>query len=913
MHSFLFTDIEDSTKLWDAHPARMSAVLARHDALCRNVIGTRGGRIVKTTGDGLYASFDDPYSALCASIDLQLGVETLARESELALKVRCGLHGGEAEQRDGDYFGPVVNCAARVMAAAHGGQVLATQALIHSAAGRYPDGSRVSHLGRVRLRGVSSPVDVWQVHHVELRSAFPPLRTLDAIPHNLPRHATSFIGRRNELAEVVASFNATNLLTLTGAGGCGKSRLALQVATTMIDSYPDGAWLVELAALADPALVARTIASVLGVAGEAGASDVDVLMRHLQSRTLLLVLDNAEHLRDACARLADVILRRCGEVKLLVSSREPLGVAGEVVYRVPSLTTPGPKAVMTAADVAASEAVSLFVARAQAHVPEFAVTRENARAIASVCRRLDGIPLAIELAAARLRSMTVDEIDRRLDHRFRLLTGGSRTASPRQQTLRSLVDWSYDLLNRDEQALFCRATVFAGGWSLESAAAVCGGDGVDEWEVLDLLTSLVDKNLVVAEERDGATRYRLLETLREYGREKLRDGGDEARWRDRHFAHMLSLAQEAAPQLRGANAQVWLDRLELEHDNLRAALAHVHTSAIDRGALRLAGALWYFWLLHGHFAEGRRQLVSALSQSTSGDPLIVAEALSGAAVLAFEQGDYAAARPLGEEALAIQDQARNRAGMVMPLNVLASLANIAGSHESAQDLYERTLAIRRELGDDSGVASSLSNLGLVAYDRGDYRSAQALYTESLAIQRKLGVKKGMATALVNLGQVANELGDTVSARMHLEQGIAIYRELGYRAAAAGGLCSLAWVATNEGALTAARSLHSESAAVRLELGDRRGLVESLEGFAGLHLAAGQPLAAARLWGAAEQLRSAMGSPKPVGERPRHQAAVQAARLASADDHGFESAWREGATMTLEEAVAYAEQQVDAST
>jgi hypothetical protein len=396
----------------------------------------------------------DPVEALLASVELQRGVQALARDSGLPLKVRCGLHAGQAETRDGDYFGPTVNCAARVMDAAHGGQVLVTQALVDRAQGHHVEGLDLLHLGRVRLRGVSSPIDVWQVRHADLRPTFPPLRTLESTPHNLPRHATSFVGRESQISELLALFSTTSMLTLTGAGGCGKSRLALEVATSLLDSFSDGAWLVELAPLADPLLIPNTIASVLGIACEAGVSVNDALVRHLESRTLLLVLDNAEHLLNGCAQLAELVLRRCRNVKLLVSSREGIGVAGEVIYRVPSLTTPDANIGHSPEQLLAFEAVRLFAIRAQAQVTQFSVTPQNAAAVTSVCRRLDGIPLAIELAAARLRSMTVGEVACRLDDRFRLLSEGSRTALHRQQTLRSLIDWSYELLNSVEQACF---------------------------------------------------------------------------------------------------------------------------------------------------------------------------------------------------------------------------------------------------------------------------------------------------------------------------------------------------------------------------------------------------------------------------------------------------------------------------
>jgi len=616
------------------------------------------------------------------------------------------------------------------------------------------------------------------------------------------------------------------------------------------------------------------------------------------------VLDNAEHLLGACAHFVDVVLRRCRNVKLLVTSREAIGVTGEAIYRVPSLTTPDAKT--RPEELLSFEAVRLFVARAQAQVTQFSVTQQNASAVASVCRRLDGIPLAIELAAARLRSMTVEEVGRRLDHRFRLLSGGSRTALPRQQTLRSLIDWSYDLLNPAERALFCRSAVFAGGFALEAAARVCGDDGVDEWDVLELLTSLADKSLVATEEQNGTTRYRLLETLREYGSDRLHESGEEERSRDRHIAYFLSLAEEAGPRLRGVDQQAWLDRLEMEHDNLRAALAYA-CSRRAGAELRLVAKLWQFWLLHGHLAEGRSHLSLALSRAGDQEPSIRARALSGAAILAFEQGDYRAARPLAEHALTIFQETGDQAGRAVSLTVLASVASFSADYEVARTLYEQTLAIRRELDDRRGVASSLSNLALLAADQSDHRLASELYAQSLVIARQLGDKKGIATSLANMGLMLHELGDYASARTHLEQSVVMCRELGDRTVMAAALSALGRLATDEGALSTARALHSESIEVRLELGHRQGIAESLDGFASVALALACPLRAACIWGAAERLRSELGSPMRSGERRRYDDRVRMARAACGNDTAFDAAWREGGAMTLEQAIAFAEQ------
>ena len=454
------------------------------------------------------------------------------------------------------------------MAAAHGGQVLLSQAVVDGVREILPAAISLRDLGMVRLKDLSTPEHVYQVVHPQLRQAFPALRSLEATPNNLPQQVTSFIGREKQLAELRRLLAGYRLLTLTGSGGCGKTRLCLQVAADSLERFPDGVWLVELAPLSDPGLVPQTVATVLSLKEEPGMTIGQTLTDHLKDKRLLLVLDNCEHLLDGCARLADALLHRCPEATILASSREALGIGGEQTYRVPSLSLPDPKQAHTPASVVPFEAVQLFSDRALLARSDFQVTDRNAATLASICRRLDGIPLAIELAAARVRSLTIDEINGKLDQRFQLLTGGPRTALPRQQTLRALLDWSFDLLNATEQALFCRLAIFAGGWPPEVAEQVCIGPPVEQTEILNLLTLLTDKSLVVAEERDGATRYRMLETVRQYARERLLESGEEAHWQGRHQAHFLGMAEDAESHLTATDQKTWLDRLEMEHDNL---------------------------------------------------------------------------------------------------------------------------------------------------------------------------------------------------------------------------------------------------------------------------------------------------------------------------------------------------------
>ncbi len=866
--TLLFTDIEGSTALWEQDGARMSQALAAHDGLARRAVESRQGTVVKMTGDGMHAAFDDAWDALAATVDLQEALADPAATNGVPLRVRCGLHAGVVERRDNDYFGSPVNRAARIMSAAHGGQVLLSQAVVDCVHGNLPGAVSLRDLGKVRLKDLSTPERVYQVVHPQLRKDFPALRSLEATPNNLPQQATSFIGREEEFADLTRLLAKTRLLTLTGSGGCGKTRLSLQLAADALEQFPDGAWLVELAPLADPGLVPQTAATMLGLTEEPGKPIGQTLTDYLKDKRLLLLLDNCEHLLDGCAKVADGILRQCPGVQILASSREALGIRGEQAYRVPSLSLPDPKQAYAPEAVAQFEAVQLFTDRALLARADFAVTDHNASTLASICFRLDGIPLAIELAAARVRSLSVEEINRKLDERFRLLTGGSRTALPRQQTLRSLIDWSYDLLNDSEKRLLQRLTVFASGWTLDAAEEVCAGDPVEEGGVLDLLTSLVDKSLVLAEQNVGSYRYRLLETVRQYARDRLLEHADGGRWRDRHLTHFLQLTERAELHLTDMEQQTWFDRLETEHENLRAALTWSSAEGGDNASgLRLAGALWRFWSVRGYPGEGRSWLSGLLATAREATPASRAKALGAAGVLAHEQGDnvtaralhaesleirrvlgdrqgiasslsnlgsvahelgdYQGARALQEESLAMRREAGDRQGIATSLNNLGLLARELGDYPSARRLYEESLAIDRELGDRRSIAVSLNNLGGIACDQCDYAAAQALHEESLAIRRDLGNRRGIASSLTNLGDVAREQGDYAAAKALLEEGLAIRRELGDRRGIAISLCALGSVAQDQGDLSVAQALNEESLNIRRALGDRWGIATSL--------------------------------------------------------------------------------------
>ncbi len=760
---------------------------------------------------------------------------------------------------------------------------------------------------------------------------------------NLPEPLTSFVGRERELAELRAMLAKDRLVTLTGTGGVGKTRLAMRVAADALDDYRDGAWLVELAALREPDLVAQSAVAALGLKEQPGRSLVETLAGSLHDRRLLLVLDNAEHLLAACAGLADTLLRHCPGVTLLVTSREPLGVPGERAYRVPSLSMPDPQRDASAGSLSATESARLFAYRVRLHSPHFAITDRNAAAIASLCRRLDGIALAIELAAARTRSMSVDEVSRRLDQRLSLLTGGARTVPRRQQTLRAAIDWSYDLLSDAEKAILGRLSVFAGGWTLDAAERVCGDDGIATRDVIDLLASLVDRSLVVAEERAAGTRYRLLESLEQYAAERLRERADEVRWQERHLEHFRALAEEAEPQLTGRDQQAWLERLDAEHDNVRAALARA-AAGVGGGeaGLRLASAVARFWLVRGYLTEGRGWLSRLLAAAPDAAPVARARALNWAGILAWKQGDYRAAQSCYEQCLAIRRELGDRPGVGVVLSNQGLLAYERGDYAAARALHEQSLAIDRELGDRWGVAVSLLHLGSLAMMQGDYPAARASCNESLAIFRELGDRghvanairslanlriqegdpasartlceesaaicrelgdrSGLAWALLGLGSAARHQDDATAARSLLEDALAAFRDLGDREGVAAALGELGRVAAEGNDAGSARPLAAESLALYRDLGDRSGIAATIDTLAAIASAQGDAGRAARLWGAAERLREAIGTPRPPGERARHDRNVAAAR-AALGAAAFDRAWQAGRAMAFDEAIA----------
>ena len=770
------------------------------------------------------------------------------------------------------------------------------------------------------------------------KSEDPSYKPSDTPTNNLPVQLTSFIGREREMGEVKSLLTTTHLLTLTGSGGCGKTRLALEVAADLVKEYEDGVWLVELASLLDSDLVPQEVASALDVSEQPGRPLTDSLSDYLKSRRLLLVLDNCEHLIESCATLVDTLLSACPNLKILAASREGLGIGGELTYQVPSLSTPDPEQILTPENIKEYEALSLFTERVLFSQPTFVVTDDNAQALSQICRRLDGIPLAIELAAARVRALSVEQILARLDDSFRLLTGGSRTALPRQQTLRATIDWSYNQLSEKEKVLFNRTSVFMGGWTLEAVEEICTGDGIEESEVLDLLMGLVDKSLVVAEERKREERYNLLETIRQYGRDRLLESGEGEVLRDRHLDWFLALAEGAEAELLGPDQVEWLDRLEVEHDNLRAALQwslgsggkhgglpseseegdakesnDSRLSSAERG-LRLAGVLGWFWYLRGYYNEGYQWLEESLSKSTKSTSSSVAtseriksaraKALLGAGWMLYGKSDYGRAMALCEESLALFRELENKRGESYSLIFLGIISRRQGDYVRGREFSEEGLSSFREVGDKWGIAYSLSRLGEQVSEQGDQKQAIALNEESLALYRELGNKSGIRDSLLNLGRVARNQGDHKRAKELCEESLSLNRELGDKRYTANLLHILGLVALGQEEYDQAAGLLKESLVLYRELGIKHFIAHCLEGFAGVAVVQGGPERSALLLGAAEGIREAIGAPLTPSEQAEVDSYVSAVR-AELDEKAFESAWAGGRAMSMEKAVEYA--------
>jgi predicted ATPase/class 3 adenylate cyclase len=810
MVTLLFTDIVGSTELWESRPDAMSIALTRHDALMRSAITSERGVVFKTIGDAFCAAFADAGDALVAALSAQRALADEPWPDTVTLRVRMALHSGVCEERDGDYFGPTVIRAARLAAVAHGRQVVLSEATTDLVRDRLPENVRLRDLGRHRLRDLTLPEHVFQLEADELPTSFPPLRSLGNLElgNNVPGQITSFVGRQRELTEIRGLLATHRLVTITGAGGCGKTRAAIEA---LADA--DGAWFVELAPLTDPDLVPMEIAATLGIQSTTGESMTATLTDILCDKDICLVLDNCEHVIEACAKEATVLLGACPRMRLLATSREPLDIEGEQVFRLGTLTLPPPQAECDRQVISESEAVQLFVVRGSAQRSGFTLNDDNAAAVASICRRLDGIPLALELAASRLSAFSVADLDARLDDRFRFLTSGRRTALPRQQTLHALVDWSYGLLVSAEQVLLRHLSVFVGGFTLESVERLCSEDPLADLDVVELVSSLTTKSLLEVEENTDPPRYGMLETIRQFADELLRDSGEESSARAAHAAVCLALVEDAAPHLWRAERIEWLARLDAEEDNVRKAIAALLADPVAGGgamAMRLFIAMSRYWEMTGQAAyvlavatsllahPGARErtslwikAVAALALVWRGDnwELAVFEpVVSEAAKLAragglheesavlhwslagnlIQRGELAKGTVIMEGAIG---DAR-RSGDLTALGVALIAGSATGSNLfEMRARLEEALSCLRDAGDEYWKATALNNLAYAEMTYGDRRSARALIDEGIALSRGAGTSNMLTTLLSNLAELELDEGNAIAARSALGEAI----------------------------------------------------------------------------------------------------------------------------------------------
>lgn len=943
--TFLFTDIEGSTKLAQEYPDAMPALLARHNEILNQAIEMHNGYVFQIVGDSFSSAFHSASDALNAALASQ---QLLQSESwtPAPIKVRMGIHTGAAQlNADNQYSGyTTLALTQRIMSAGHGRQVLLSGATRELVRNSLPTNAELIDLGEKRLKDLLRPEHLYQLNIAGLPTTFPPLKTLDIFPNNLPTQLTSFVGRENEIAELKQELDAHRLVTLTGSGGTGKTRLSLQVSADLLDRFDHGVWFIELAPLADPDLIPQTILSAIGISEQPNKTPLEILKEYLHEKKMLIVLDNCEHLVAASAQVTNALINASQGLKILASSREALGVKGELSYPVPSLSLPDPKHLPTIEQLSQYESVRLFIDRALLVAPHFIVDKDNAPFIAQICYRLDGIPLAIELATARIKMMSVEQISARLDDRFRLLTGGARTALPRQQTLRALIDWSYDILTENERLLLRRLSVFAGGWTLEAAEEVCAGDGIESYDVLDLLTQLVNKLVVVVIEgsQSGETRYRMLETIRQYAREKLLEARGGEQTRDQHLFFFTALAERAESELFTSRSVFWINHLWREQDNIRAALAWSLERNVEVG-LRLASAQMLYSVNSGSVREDSDWLSQLLDQSDASISMPTrAKALNAHGVLSIITGRSIEGMRLTEEGLSLYRQLGDRKGEAYSLYVLGVGYTFTSDLRKGRLFANEGLEIYKELGDKAGIAEILTFLGAVGINK-DYQRARSSLEEGLALYRELGPQDRIAWCLGLLGRlemwnadfilarktleealaiqrqlVVNDISETIislgnlafregnleQARLQLDEGLQICRESGRTDMANWALAHLGYVALRQGDQAQAYKFFVDTPKRFVEAASKIGVAYVIEGLASLAVMQNKFDKAVQIFAWADAARDKMDDHRP----PVEQADVDrdfAVIRSHLGDAMIKTAYAAGRAMTMEQTIALA--------
>lgn len=892
--TFLLTDVEGSTRWWEEDRLAMAGAMARHDEIAAQVVGRHHGQLRKTRGEGdsTFSVFAQPSDAVGAAIDLQRAVGQQRWPGEIHLAVRAVIHTGEAELRDGDYFGPAVNRAARVRSAAHGGQVLVTEATAALVVDGLGSGINLRDLGRHRLKDLDRPERLYQLQHGELRRDFPPLATL-GVRTNLPGRLASFVGREREQAEVAAKLAASRLVTVTGPGGCGKTTLAIAVASTIVDRYPDGVWFVDLAPLTDPERVPNSLADALSVRARPGQSLLQSIGDYLSQQSTLILIDNCEHVAGTVSEVIEAVLRAAPGVYVLATSREQLRLAGELNWPAPALSE--------------SEAVQLFTERARAVLPDFEVgAGANRRAgVERICERLDRMPLAIELAAARVNALSVEQIATRLDDALRFLGDGVRTAILRQRTLRATLDWSYDLLSTPERSVFDRLAVFPGGFTVEAVEAVAQSEMVASDDVVGFFARLVNKSLVVREACAGdvgPSRYRLLETLRQYGSANLAASGARSAVRASHAAHYADLAEEIEPHLYLAGSRAWFDRLAVEHDNFVAALqwAFVDDDRKSDIGARLVGALQWGWFIDGRIAEGRSWADAALAATHGRRTLLRGRVLVAAAMLASGQSDLARTTEFAGELCALGGQLDSAALRANGLDMLGVAHWARGKPKEAAELHRQAIELYHTYADDWDEAAAMAELGRALADAGELDEARSTLELAVRKARTLDENAALGFTLDASATFALTVGELDTAAALIDEAVEHYRASGYQEGLASGLNTQALVALARSDLVPAQIAFNEALTMCRRLGHLGGAATALDGLARVEHGSSRFQRATELCAAAAAMRTRAGAAVPPhGKDALETFTTQlSAELGSA---AFHTAWSAGQSLNLDQA------------
>ena len=898
--TFLFTDIEDSTKLAQQSPDALPALLLRHREILNQAFAANHGFIFQVVGDSFSVAFHTATDALYAALQAQ---QSLHSEPWMTspIKVRMGIHTGAAQLAndptiEGPYSGyTTLALTQRIMSAAHGGQILLSQTVYELTRDEMTEEHQFIDMGEHRLKSMLRPEHLYQLNAPGLPSTFPPLKTLESSAHNLPLQLTSFIGREKEIAEIKNLLHSARLVTLTGSGGTGKTRLSQEIGAQELIDFPHGVWIVELAPLTEPVQVIPALAQVFGLQELPFNPLKNLVTDYLRDKKILLIFDNCEHLIEACARLVDELLHQCAGLKILSSSREALGIAGEVSYHVPSL--------------ADSESTQLFVDRARAANSNFRLTETNASSIAQICSRLDGIPLAIELGAARVKLLSPEQIAARLDDRFRLLVGGSRTALPRQQTLRALIDWSYDLLSEEEKRLLQFAAVFVGGWTLDALEAVA-----DDLNTIEHMEQLVNKSLVVTEERETEMRYFMLETIRQYAREKLFEAKQSSLARDRHFVYFNQLSEIWWDTFRSSNILPILSRIDEEIENVRAALEWGSEHHAEEN-VRLAANFCVTSAMLSMPAEGVGILMAATERARSLPPAaggdadlyrkkLFARALFVQGMVGLGVGNIPIVVAALQEAIAISRAIGDKQMLGSSLSTYytaSTFIDLPGAEEAAQEALK---IFTEEVNDSFGLGMAQLNMARLYAHRGNETEKERYIGQLRALVSEMPNSFQVSMFLLGLGMDERMRGNYDSARKIFEQGREAFSQIHSKYFVMVMSSEQGHVERQKGNVTQARLIYRETIKGWQDLGNRAAIAHQLECFGFLAVAEEEPQAAVKLFGAAEALRDKIQAPMTDYERVEYDQASAHVRSLLPEPE-FSSLWVEGQSMTMEQAIEFA--------